>query len=171
MRTPNTTAVATSAVLTPGRLAVRYWLDAVWRAAATADTLRERAANTSDHEAAGMPPLLHFGSEPVAETVAVTSERGRLERIRVVGPCRTANRIAVSGTEAIELRIDAPLRLSNDLEGTPAVIPAGLAGTPHTAGLIVARRHLPLTSVAAAMALSSMSVSANSALLTRARLQ
>jgi len=34
----------------------RYWADAAWRVVATMDTLRERAANMRQHEAAGMPP-------------------------------------------------------------------------------------------------------------------
>ena len=67
MSTSNTAVATDSAGLTPGRLVVRYWLDALWRATAAADTLRERAANMGAHEAAGMPPLLHFESEPVAD--------------------------------------------------------------------------------------------------------
>ena len=67
MPTPNTAVAAAAAGLAPGHLAGRYWLDALWRATAAADTLRERAANMSAHEAAGMPPLLHFESEPVAD--------------------------------------------------------------------------------------------------------
>lgn len=63
----NTAAAVASAGLTPGRLVARYWLDALWRTTAAADTLRERAANMSAHEAEGMPPLLHFESEPVAD--------------------------------------------------------------------------------------------------------
>jgi hypothetical protein len=63
----NAAAAVASAGLTPGHLLVRYWLDALWRGIETADTLRERAANMSAHEAAGMPPLLHFESEPVAD--------------------------------------------------------------------------------------------------------
>ncbi|MDE2626254.1 MAG: DUF3141 domain-containing protein [Burkholderiales bacterium] len=48
----------------------RYLADAWWRAAATADTLRQRAENMRAHEAAGMPPLLHFESEPIADAHA-----------------------------------------------------------------------------------------------------
>jgi hypothetical protein len=44
----------------------RYWVDAGWRWVTVMDTLRRRAANMHQHEAAGMPPLLHFESEPVA---------------------------------------------------------------------------------------------------------
>lgn len=45
----------------------RYWADAAWRSVATMDALRERAANMQQHAAAGMPPLLHFESDTVAE--------------------------------------------------------------------------------------------------------
>jgi hypothetical protein len=44
-----------------------YWLDLLWRSVETADTLRQRAANMAEHEAAGMPPLLHFESEQIAD--------------------------------------------------------------------------------------------------------
>jgi acetate kinase len=80
------------------------------------------------------------------ETVSVIGERDRLERVRVVGPCRAANQIEVSRTEAIRLGIEAPLRLSGDLAGSAEVTLAGPAGTLRTPGLIVARRHLHLTS-------------------------
>ena len=46
---------------------MRYVADAWWRAAATTDTLRQRADNMRAHEAAGMPPLLHFESEQIAD--------------------------------------------------------------------------------------------------------
>lgn len=44
-----------------------YWLDLLWRSTETTDTLRQRAANMVEHEAAGMPPLLHFESEQIAD--------------------------------------------------------------------------------------------------------
>ncbi|MBI5716338.1 MAG: acetate/propionate family kinase [Burkholderiales bacterium] len=92
-----------------------------------------------------LQPLSQPGFFAAEETVAVIGERGRLERVRVVGPCRTANQIEVSRTEAIQLGIDAPLRLSGDLAGTPEVTLAGPARSLRTTGLIVARRHLHLT--------------------------
>lgn len=45
----------------------RYCADAIWRWIATMDTLRARAANMQEHEAAGMPPLLHFDAEQIAD--------------------------------------------------------------------------------------------------------
>lgn len=94
-----------------------------------------------------LQPLSQPGFFAAEETVSVIGERDRLERVRVVGPCRAANQIEVSRTEAIRLGIDAPLRLSGDLAGSPEVTLAGPAGTLRTTGLIVARRHLHLTSV------------------------
>ncbi|NML16949.1 DUF3141 domain-containing protein [Azohydromonas caseinilytica] len=46
---------------------LRYWADVAWRTVATMDTLRERARVMREHEAAGMPPLLHFEAEQVAD--------------------------------------------------------------------------------------------------------
>ena len=93
-----------------------------------------------------MQALSQPGFFAAEETVSVIGERDRLERVRVVGPCRAANQIEVSRTEAIRLGIDAPLRLSGDLAGSAEVTLAGPAGTLRTTGLIVARRHLHLTS-------------------------
>lgn len=98
------------------------------------------------HSLRVLQPLSQPGFFAAEETVSVIGARGRLERVRVVGPCRTANQIEVSRTEAIQLGIDAPLRLSGDLAGTPEVTLSGPAGTLRTTGLIVARRHLHLTS-------------------------
>lgn len=93
-----------------------------------------------------LQPLSQAGFFAAEETVSVIGERDRLERVRIVGPCRAANQIEVSRTEAIRLGIEAPLRLSGDLAGSAEVTLAGPAGTLRTTGLIVARRHLHLTS-------------------------
>lgn len=62
----NTTATPFGGHLAPNALTT-YWLDALWRATETAQILRQRAIDMNEHEAAGMPPLLHFESEPVAD--------------------------------------------------------------------------------------------------------
>jgi len=56
-----------NAVTAPLESWTRYWADALWRSLATMDLLRQRADNMLDHEAAGMPPLLHFDAAPVAD--------------------------------------------------------------------------------------------------------
>ncbi|SCK20491.1 Poly(3-hydroxyalkanoate) synthetase [Variovorax sp. HW608] len=62
----NTQSIPQGAFAQDAALAA-YWLDLLWRAVETADTLRQRAANMAEHEAAGMPPLLHFESEQIAD--------------------------------------------------------------------------------------------------------
>lgn len=65
---------------------IDYWADALWRTAATLDTLRERADNIEQHEAAGMPPLLHFDAEEVADAHAFSPPSNyRLLRITRCG--------------------------------------------------------------------------------------
>lgn len=52
---------------TRGAPLAAYCVDMLWRAAETVDTLRRRAINMAEHEAAGMPPLLHFEAEQIAD--------------------------------------------------------------------------------------------------------
>lgn len=51
----------------PLGLFAAYWGDMLWRTVASGEALRQRANNMTEHEAAGMPPLLHFESEQVAD--------------------------------------------------------------------------------------------------------
>ncbi|HCH6835692.1 TPA: DUF3141 domain-containing protein [Pseudomonas aeruginosa] len=51
----------------PLALFAAYWGDMLWRTVASGEALRQRANNMTEHEAAGMLPLLHFESEQVAD--------------------------------------------------------------------------------------------------------
>ena len=77
-----------------------------------------------------------------AETVDVIGPRSELSRLRVLGPCRAANQIEITETEAYQLGIDAPVRLSGDTQGTPVVTLRGPNGSVRTEGIIVAKRHI-----------------------------
>lgn len=76
------------------------------------------------------------------ETVDVIGPRGEIPRLRVLGPCRAANQIEITETEAYKLGTDVPVRLSGDTKGTPAVTLRGPKGTVRTEGIIVAKRHI-----------------------------
>jgi len=80
------------------------------------------------------------------ETVDVIGPRGEIKNIRILGPCRDANQIEIAETEAYKLGIDAPVRLSGDIKGTPIVTLRGPAGNIQTEGLIVAKRHIHMNS-------------------------
>jgi acetate kinase len=73
-------------------------------------------------------PVSQPGQFAALESVALTGPRGRLEHVRVVGPPRLADQVEISFTDERHLGIDAPLRLSGDLCGTPGVTVEGPEG-------------------------------------------
>lgn len=80
------------------------------------------------------------------ETVDVIGPRGEIPRLRILGPCRSANQIEIAETEAYKLGVDAPVRLSGDTKGTPVITLRGPVGSIQTEGLIVAKRHIHMSS-------------------------
>ncbi|MFG3826030.1 PduL/EutD family phosphate acyltransferase, partial [Escherichia coli] len=55
------------------------------------------------------------------QTLTLVGPRGKLEKVRLLGPLRSASQVEVSRTDARTLGITAPLRMSGDLQGTPGV--------------------------------------------------
>jgi acetate kinase len=82
------------------------------------------------------------GNFAARERVTVEGPKGRFEGVRVLGPARGRTQIEVSRTDTFTLGIDAPVRLSGDLDGTPRLRLTGPAGSVETDGLIVAARHI-----------------------------
>jgi acetate kinase len=76
------------------------------------------------------------------EKLDVIGPRGKLKNVRVLGPCRAANQIEISETESFILGIDAPIRLSGKVDGTPIVTLVGPAGSIETNGIIIPQRHI-----------------------------
>ena len=85
------------------------------------------------------------------EQVSLIGPKGRVDRVRVLGPVRAQTQVEISRTEEFQVGIDAPLRLSGDLAGTPGVTLEGPAGqvTLET-GLICALRHVHMSPADAA---------------------
>lgn len=79
------------------------------------------------------------------ESVDLIGPRGSIEHVRVLGPCRKANQIEVSLTDAFALGIDVPVRISGEVQGTPQLRLRGSAGAIATSGLIVAQRHVHMS--------------------------
>lgn len=86
------------------------------------------------------------GQYAAQETVALVGPRGRLNHVRIVGPPRSENQVELSRTDEIELGINAPLRDSGDLAGTPGIIIEGPAGNVTLRnGVICALRHIHMS--------------------------
>ena len=81
-----------------------------------------------------------------AETVDLVGPKGRVDRVRVLGPERSRTQVEISRTEEFELGIDAPVRRSGDLDGTPGLTLIGPAGELELSdGVICAMRHIHMT--------------------------
>ncbi|WP_209425631.1 acetate/propionate family kinase [Pararhodobacter sp. SW119] len=87
-------------------------------------------------------PLRQPGNWAAEERVTLEGPKGRLERVAILGPLRKRTQIEVSRTDSFALGIDAPVRDSGSLDGTPTVRLIGPAGHLDTDGLIVAARHI-----------------------------
>ena len=88
-------------------------------------------------------PLGQPGQYAAQETVTLVGPRGQLPHVRVVGPPREADQVEISRTDELTLGIDAPVRLSGQIEQTPGVTLIGPTGRLRLAhGAILAQRHI-----------------------------
>ncbi len=80
------------------------------------------------------------------ETVNVVGSKGVLERVRIVGPVRETTQVEISRTDAVKIGIDAPIRDSGDLEGTPGAVLIGPKGPVIIKnGCIIPRAHIHMS--------------------------
>ena len=84
------------------------------------------------------------GQYACEETVNLIGPKGRVERVRVLGPTRSQTQVEISVTEELKLGIKAPIRSSGDLKGSPAIILEGSSNNSHEIreGVICALRHI-----------------------------
>ena len=73
------------------------------------------------HKLTIMKPLYQDGFYAAEETVMVVGPKRRmLPSVRVLGPTRPYSQVELAFTDAISLGIDAPVRASGNIAGTPA---------------------------------------------------
>jgi putative phosphotransacetylase len=96
------------------------------------------------HKLTPMKPLYQEGAYAAEETVMLVGPRRRmLPSVRVLGPTRKASQVELAFTDAISLGIDAPVRLSGDIAGTPGCVLVGPRGVVELQeGVIRAARHV-----------------------------
>lgn len=69
-----------------------------------------------------------------------------IEGVSILGPCRKANQVEVSATDARTLGVVAPVRESGDIAGSAPIKIVGPAGELEIQeGVIVAKRHIHMT--------------------------
>ena len=80
------------------------------------------------------------------EQVNLIGPKGRVERVRVLGPTRNETQVEISMTEQFQLGIQPPIRASGNLENTPGITLEGTSGTVNIdKGVICALRHIHMT--------------------------
>jgi acetate kinase len=89
--------------------------------------------------------LSQIGQFSADETVSLIGPRGRIDNVRLMGPPRHRDQVEISRSDEVKLGIDAPLRISGDLAGTPGIAIEGPAGRVTTTGVINARRHIHMS--------------------------
>lgn len=97
-------------------------------------------------------PLYQDGFYAAAEQVMVVGPRRRmLPTVRVLGPTRPFSQVELAFTDSISLGIDAPVRHSGDIKGTPGCVLVGPKGVVElTEGVIRAARHVHMSNEDAA---------------------
>ena len=85
------------------------------------------------------------GNFAAVEKLTLEGPKGKIAQVRILGPARGRTQIEVSRTDTFALGIDAPVRASGDLDGTPKLRLIGPAGSIETDGLIIAARHIHIS--------------------------
>lgn len=88
-------------------------------------------------------PLSQPGQFAAEETVTLIGPRGRLERVRILGPCRGATQVELAPTDARALGVNPPVRLSGDHRDSVGLGIEGAQGRIDIQrGVIIAWRHI-----------------------------
>lgn len=96
--------------------------------------------------------LYQVGNFAANEKVTIIGPRSRLiSNLRILGPMRKQSQIELAFTDAISLGIDAPVRLSGNIAGTPGAIIMGPKGSLELKqGIIRAAIHVHMNPAEAA---------------------
>ena len=90
--------------------------------------------------------LSQLGQFACEETIDLIGPKGRVDRIRVLGPLRGQSQVEISMTEEYKLGIKAPIRASGDLDGSPGITLEGEKGPFQLLqGVICSLRHIHMS--------------------------
>lgn len=91
-------------------------------------------------------PLSQPGQYLAKERVRIIGPKGEFRNVAVLGPERKEGQVEISLTDGRTLGIEAPIRLSGDVAGSPGITLEGEKGRVILSqGVIAAKRHVHLT--------------------------
>lgn len=89
---------------------------------------------------------LHLGEHYLAaERVTLKGAKGEMAKVAIVGPYRAATQVELSITDAMQLGIQAPIKVSGQLDGAGSVTIIGPQGQVTKSCAIISQRHLHLS--------------------------
>lgn len=107
---------------------------------------KEQAQMLFGHPLTPKRPLSQPGQYLANERVSVIGPKGEFHNVAVLGPERKEAQVEISLTDARTLGIEAPVRQSGDVKGSPGAVLAGGCGrVTIPQGVIAAQRHIHLT--------------------------
>jgi acetate kinase len=98
------------------------------------------------HQLTKHADLSQPGQFACKEQLAIVGPKGRIERVRVLGPTRKYTQVEIAMTEQFRLGVHPPIRESGDIKDTPGCTLEGPAGgLKLDRGVICALRHIHMT--------------------------
>lgn len=98
------------------------------------------------HQLTRHADLSQPGQFACKEQVTLVGPKGRIERVRVLGPVRKATQVEIAMTEQFKLGVHPPVRESGDIADTPGCTLEGTSGSVDLErGVICALRHIHMT--------------------------
>ena len=107
---------------------------------------KDQALALFGHPLTPKRPLSQPGQYLAEERVSIIGPKGEFANVAVLGPERKEAQVEVSLTDARTLGLEAPVRLSGDVSGSPGAVLVGTRGRVELKqGVIAAQRHIHLT--------------------------
>jgi acetate kinase len=98
------------------------------------------------HQLTRHADLSQPGQYACKEQLTIVGPKGRIERVRVLGPTRKMTQVEIAMTEQFKLGVHPPIRESGDIKDTPGCTMEGPAGNVTLdRGVICALRHIHMT--------------------------
>jgi acetate kinase len=98
------------------------------------------------HQLTKHADLSQPGQYACKEQLAIVGPKGRIERVRVLGPARKYTQIEIAMTEQFKLGVHPPIRESGDIADTPGCTLESPSGSVKVdRGVICALRHVHMT--------------------------
>lgn len=93
-----------------------------------------------------LKPLSQPGQYAASETISLVGPKGRIDKIRVLGPARKDTQLELSVTDTFKVGVKPVVRMSGEVAGSPgAFLEADGKRVELKAGIMVSARHIHIS--------------------------